>query len=125
MMDLSHVSKEDPGSSISDTLMYLQAFGDPGQAFCNSILFCLLDRTVRDYIVDLCCRRNQRYDRSNQERERLIAADENDQSNEHIQHASPRRHTSRTPARRFTDSVEHSVRYKSVTSDKLSSACLV
>lgn len=28
-------------------LVYFQALGDPGQAFCNCILFCLLDKTVR------------------------------------------------------------------------------
>lgn len=28
-------------------LLHLQAFGDPGQAFFNFFLFCVLDKTVR------------------------------------------------------------------------------
>ncbi|XP_060573717.1 G-protein coupled receptor 157-like [Ruditapes philippinarum] len=76
MMNIGHVDSEMPGSMISHVLMYLQALGDPGQAFCNAVLFCLLDETVREYIVEMlqkCCR-NPRNLSTNGERARLVPA---------------------------------------------------
>ena len=35
-------------------LLYLQAIGDPGQAFGNFVLFCVLDRTVRTKMLNCC-----------------------------------------------------------------------
>lgn len=35
-------------------IMFLQAAGDPGQAFCNFILVCLLDNTVRKHLFGSC-----------------------------------------------------------------------
>ena len=39
-------------------LLYLQALGDPAQAFCNFLLFCVFDKTVRTEMlkkVFSCC----------------------------------------------------------------------
>lgn len=32
-------------------LLYLQALGDPAQAFCNFLLFCVFDKTVRTKMI--------------------------------------------------------------------------
>lgn len=43
---------------IMKTFLYLQAFGDPLQAFCNSILVCVLDKPVRSAMlvkIKSCC----------------------------------------------------------------------
>lgn len=40
---------------IYDILVHMQAIGDPGQAFCNFILFCVFDKTVRDHVLRACC----------------------------------------------------------------------
>ena len=44
-----------------EVLLRLQAFGDPGQAFGNCFLFCVLDKTVRMKMKEcwLCYKRNQ------------------------------------------------------------------
>lgn len=41
-------------SKLSNVLIYLQAAGDPGQAFCNFIIVCLLDSTVRKHLFGKC-----------------------------------------------------------------------
>ena len=47
-------------------LLRLQAFGDPGQAFCNFFLFCLLDKTVRTKLRhSLCCKTSKGSEDSN------------------------------------------------------------
>ena len=55
MMVLAGADSTDAGSKISNVFMYMQAIGDPGQAFCNFILFCVLDKTVRDHTFHTCC----------------------------------------------------------------------
>ncbi|XP_053378546.1 uncharacterized protein LOC123526746 [Mercenaria mercenaria] len=75
MMDIAHADTENAGEEISKIFMYMQAVGDPGQAFCNCILFCFLDGTVRSHILD-ACRGTPQHLVLNDERERLIAADE-------------------------------------------------
>ena len=36
-------------------LLHFQALGDPAQAFCNFILFCIGDRTIRRKIFPFTC----------------------------------------------------------------------
>ena len=48
-------SKQDGSELYMKVLLHLQAVGDPAQAFCNSILFCVCDRTVRKKICALIC----------------------------------------------------------------------
>ena len=38
-------------------LLYLQALGDPAQAFCNFLLFCIFDETLRTKMLKrmFCC----------------------------------------------------------------------
>ncbi|KAK3102675.1 hypothetical protein FSP39_013075 [Pinctada imbricata] len=41
----------DPDHTYTDKyLLYMQSFGDAGQAFVNCIIYCLFDSDVRDYI---------------------------------------------------------------------------
>ena len=40
-----------------EVLLRLQALGDPAQAFCNFVLFCVCDRTVRRKICPYTCNR--------------------------------------------------------------------
>ncbi|XP_045162436.2 G-protein coupled receptor 157-like [Mercenaria mercenaria] len=54
IMSLTGVDKHSPGDSISKGFMHMQALGDPGQAFCNCILFCFLDKTVRSNLPVVC-----------------------------------------------------------------------
>ena len=46
-------------------LLRMQAFGDPGQAFCNCFLFCILDKTVYEKLKQIiCCRRQNDSERT-------------------------------------------------------------
>ncbi|KAK3102559.1 hypothetical protein FSP39_012186 [Pinctada imbricata] len=47
------ISISDPKSGFNIFLMYLQSFGDPGQAFINCIIYCFLDRDVQDYMKEV------------------------------------------------------------------------
>ena len=49
-----------PGKWYMKTLLCLQAVGDPLQAFCNSVLFCVFDKTVRRKIF--CVYKGTLYD---------------------------------------------------------------
>ncbi|XP_045162437.2 G-protein coupled receptor 157-like [Mercenaria mercenaria] len=62
--------------AISKIFMYMQAVGDPGQAFCNCILFCFLDGTVRSSLFKFCCG-TPHNPASQRERERLITGSHN------------------------------------------------
>ncbi|XP_053379159.1 G-protein coupled receptor 157-like [Mercenaria mercenaria] len=73
MMDIAEADTGNAGEEISKIFMYMQAVGDPGQAFCNCILFCFLDGTVRSHILD-ACRGTPQHPVIYDERERLIAA---------------------------------------------------
>ena len=56
-------------AEFMEVLLYLQAVGDPLQAFCNSILFCICDKTVRRELwCCICCTRAG-------EREHLLGAE--------------------------------------------------
>lgn len=44
-------------SRIQEVLLVFQSIGDCGQAFCNCILFCFCDATVRHYLYRVLCRR--------------------------------------------------------------------
>ncbi|XP_045163833.2 G-protein coupled receptor 157-like [Mercenaria mercenaria] len=84
MMYLAGVDTISPGEEISQIFMYMQAIGDPGQAFCNCILFCFLDQTVRTYIFRRCC--DMPEDRTLQVgRDRLIVDSHNYDDNEPAQ----------------------------------------
>lgn len=120
MLNLGHVDSETPGSMISHVFMYLQAFGDPGQAFCNAVLFCLLDKTVRVYIVEMlkkCCRNPQNLS-TDGEQDRLVPALGNNVPANHryiaadeISDMSPGRYKSTNSSRSFG-------KYSSISSDK-------
>ena len=57
-------------------LLRLQALGDPGQAFCNFFLFCLLDKTVFTKLKrTIFCR-----GRENPERSRLLLPENTENS---------------------------------------------
>lgn len=45
---------------IDKVLVYFQSIGDSGQAFCNCIIFCFLDKTVRHGMIVRMCPRRQR-----------------------------------------------------------------
>lgn len=49
-------------------LLAFQGIGDSGQAFCNCILFCFCDRTVRNYLCSVICRRRSRISEEDDER---------------------------------------------------------
>ena len=38
-----------------EVLLRLQALGDPAQAFCNFLLFCICDKTVRTKLCTFAC----------------------------------------------------------------------
>ena len=54
-------------------LLYMQALGDPAQAFCNFLLFCVFDETVRIKMLKkmLCCNRKT-YDKTPDGKEELL-----------------------------------------------------
>ncbi|XP_053379160.1 G-protein coupled receptor 157-like [Mercenaria mercenaria] len=73
MMFLTGVDKSSPGDTISYVFMHMQAFGDPAQAFCNFILVCFLDKTVRSSLLGVCVRATQnKKDGFSEERVRLV-----------------------------------------------------
>ena len=46
-------------------LLRMQALGDPGQAFVNCFLFCILDKTVFEKLKQIvCCRRQNDSERT-------------------------------------------------------------
>ncbi|KAH3824047.1 hypothetical protein DPMN_125875 [Dreissena polymorpha] len=47
-------SGEIPKDDLNTVLLFLQAIGDPSQALFNFILFCLLDRDVRQKMCQRC-----------------------------------------------------------------------
>lgn len=71
MMNLSGVDCSSLGDGISEVLMYMQAAGDPGQAFCNCALFCFLDKTVRSRLFSISLFITQ-----SSERRRLLPSDQ-------------------------------------------------
>ena len=52
--------------SYMEVFLYLQAIGDPAQAFCNFLLFCVFDKTVRTRMVQkfVCCNKICRDDQN-------------------------------------------------------------
>ena len=52
------IAVEQPQSSSTymEVLLRLQALGDPAQAFCNFVLFCVCDKTVRTKLCPFACR---------------------------------------------------------------------
>lgn len=55
--------------------MYMQAAGDPGQAFCNCILVCLLDNTVKSKLFVKCLGETfQGENAAHDERARLVGS---------------------------------------------------
>ena len=54
-------------------LLYMQALGDPAQAFCNFLLFCVFDETVRiNMLKKMLCRNRETYDKTPDDREELL-----------------------------------------------------
>ena len=45
-----------------DALLYMQALGDPAQSFCNFLLFCIFDKTVRTRMIQRILRRQEETD---------------------------------------------------------------
>jgi hypothetical protein len=78
MMSLGGVNKQSP---LSKVFMHMQAIGDPGQAFCNFILFCVLDKTVRDHVFRACCK-PCRTSNTPEERTHLLQGDSNHYNND-------------------------------------------
>lgn len=55
-----YVIKDPPDTDwYMKVLLRLQALGDPGQAFCNFFLFCLLDKTVFAKLKQIVCCKKQ------------------------------------------------------------------
>ena len=65
-----------------EILLRMQAFGDPGQAFCNCFLFCILDKTVFGKLKQIICCRRQ----NDTERTKLLSpspsCEDNDDTND-------------------------------------------
>jgi len=60
-----------------DVLVYFQAAGDPSQAFCNAILFCVMDKEVRRNLVRMCKREEKATDvRDNISEQKPLITDE-------------------------------------------------
>ena len=67
-----------------EVLLRLQAFGDPGQAFGNFFLFCVLDKTVRRKMKQLLrCKRMQISDSA-----KLLSSSEDERSENTCMHDS-------------------------------------
>ena len=48
-------SLTEKNTKVMDVLLYMQAFGDPAQAFGNCVLYCFLDSSVRGRLSEFCC----------------------------------------------------------------------
>ena len=61
-----YVTLRPPDSELyMKVLLRMQALGDPGQAFCNCFLFCILDKTVFGKLKQIiCCRRQNDSERT-------------------------------------------------------------
>jgi len=60
------IFESDNNELVDNIYLYLQAIGDPSQAFWNCLLFCVFDKTVRNKLK-LCCTNCQINDHDEEE----------------------------------------------------------